>query len=313
MAVKPHQTSSHAKPVAIQEAVVIRNLSFVSILGNTVLSGFKLFAGIAGHSSAMISDAVHSMSDVLTTLIAWVGVKISKKESDSAHPYGHERLECIASLILGAVLFVTGAGIGKVGLEHILFLTQQSLPIPGPIALAAAIVSIIGKEAMFWYTRYYANLIHSSAFLADAWHHRSDAFSSIGSLIGIAGAMLGFPLLDPAASVVICLFILHVSWGILKDAVVKLLDTSCGPEYENQLREFVSSQEGVVCVDLLRSRMFGNKVYVDLEIQSDGEQSLREAHAVAEQVHTAVEYQFPDVKHIMIHVNPTGGPRHSGI
>ena len=300
----PQHNQTPRRPTAPEEAAIIRKLSFVSIFGNAVLSGFKLFAGIAGNSSAMISDAIHSFSDVLTTLIAWIGVKISKKDSDSAHPYGHERLECIASLLLGAVLLVTGLGIGKVGLTHILSRDYETLAIPSLIALIAAVVSIVGKEAMYWYTRYYAKLIHSSAFLADAWHHRSDAFSSISSLIGIGGAMLGFPVLDSVASVVICLFIIKVSYDILKDAVTKLLDTSCGEEYETKLRDYVSAQGGVVCVDMLHSRMFGNKVYIDLEIQVDGDKPLRDAHAIAEQVHTGVEQHFPDVKHIMIHVNP---------
>lgn len=295
--------ATQSKAAPLNEAAVIRNLSLVSVLGNAVLSGFKLFAGITGHSSAMISDAVHSFSDVLTTLIAWVGVKISKKDSDAEHPYGHERLESIASL-LGLVLLLTGLGIGKAGLETIFSGNYQGLTPPGAIALAAAIVSIVGKEAMYWYTRHYALLIHSSAFLADAWHHRSDAFSSIGSLIGIAGAMLGFPVLDSVASVVICLFILKVSYDIIKDAVTKLLDTSCGAEYEEKLRCFIAGQNGVEGVDLLHTRMFGNKVYIDLEIEVDGDKTLREAHAVAEQVHTDVEGAFPEVKHVMIHVNP---------
>ena len=305
---KQPQLSSAAQQRELNEEAVIRKLSFVSIAGNTVLSGFKFFAGITGNSSAMISDAIHSFSDVLTTLIAWIGVKISKKASDSAHPYGHERLECIVSLLLGAVLMITGLGIGKVGLEAILSGRYETIAIPSAIALVAAVISIVGKEAMYWYTRYYAKLINSSAFLADAWHHRSDALSSIGSLIGIAGAMLGFPVLDSVASVVICLFILKVSYDILKDAVAKLLDTSCGAAYEQTLRDYVANEKGVICVDLLRSRMFGNKVYVDLEIQVDGDKSLREAHEIAEQVHTDVEHNFPDVKHIMIHVNPACVP-----
>lgn len=301
---KEKQIQSTSQPKVLNETLVIRKLSLVSVIGNAVLSGFKLFAGITGNSSAMISDAIHSFSDVLTTLIAWIGVKISKKASDSSHPYGHERLECIASLLLGAVLLVTGLGIGKVGLTNIFSRNYETIAIPSTIALIAAIISIVGKEAMYWYTRYYAKLIHSSAFLADAWHHRSDAFSSIGSLIGIAGAMMGFPVLDSVASVVICLFIVKVSYDILKDAVAKLLDTSCGEAYEKQLSEYVSAQNGVMGVDMLRSRMFGNKVYIDLEIQVDGNKDLRAAHEVAEQVHTNVEHQFPDVKHIMIHVNP---------
>lgn len=299
------QTDTVSRKNPIDESTAIRKMSFVSVAGNAVLSGFKFFAGVTGNSGAMISDSIHSFSDVITTLIAWIGVKASKKEADAAHPYGHERIECIASLLLGIVLLGTGLGVGQVGLENIFSGNYQALAVPSAIALVAAVVSIVSKEAMYWYTRYYANLIHSSAFLADAWHHRSDAFSSIGSLIGIAGAMMGYPVLDSVASVVICLFIVKASYDILKDGVVKLLDTSCGESYDKKMADYISGQEGVVCVDSLRSRMFGNKVYIDLEIQVDGEKSLREAHQVAERIHDDVEKTFPDVKHIMIHLNPT--------
>lgn len=183
------QTETVSRKNLIDEAAAIRKMSFVSVAGNAVLSGFKFFAGVTGNSGAMISDSIHSFSDVITTVIAWIGVKASKKEADSAHPYGHERMECIASLFLGIILLATGLGVGKVGLENIISGDYETLAIPGTISLVAAIVSIVSKEAMYWYTRYYARLINSSAFLADAWHHRSDAFSSIGSLIGIGGAM----------------------------------------------------------------------------------------------------------------------------
>ena len=286
------------------EAVIIRKLSMVSLIGNTALSGFKMFAGIAGNSGAMISDAIHSFSDVLTTLIAWIGVKVSKKAADDSHPYGHERLECVASLILGLVLMATGLGVGKVGIENIIANQYDALAVPKAIALAAAVFSIIGKEAMFWYTRHYARIIHSSAFMADAWHHRSDALSSIGSLIGIAGAMLGYPVMDSIASVVICLFILKVAYDISKDALIKMLDTSCGEDYDEQLTSFIAEKESVLSVDMLHSRMFGNKVYIDLEISVDGNKSLREAHEVAEHIHKDVEHNYPQIKHIMIHVNP---------
>lgn len=291
------------KPV--EEATVIRNLSLVSIVGNVVLAGFKLFAGIAGNSGAMVSDAIHSMSDVITTFIAFFGVKFSRQAADEEHPYGHDRLECVASLVLGMLLLITGIGVGKVGIDHIFAGSYESLAVPGPIALVAAVLSIAGKEAMYWYTRYYAKLINSAAFMADAWHHRSDAFSSVGSLIGIGGAMLGYPVLDSVASVVICLFIGKVAYDILKDALAKMLDTSCGEAYEKKLTDFIEKQPEVEGVDLLHTRMFGNKVYVDLEISVDGSKSLREAHAVAERVHNQVEAHYPDTKHIMIHVNPT--------
>ena len=291
---------------SIHENAIIKKISLVSIVGNIILSGFKLFAGIYGRSGAMISDSIHSMSDVITTFIAFLGVKISKKPADKEHPYGHDRLECVAALLLGAILLVTGIGIGKAGMQNIIAGNYNTLAVPDMIALVAAILSIVGKEAMYWYTRYYAKIIDSAAFMADAWHHRSDAFSSVGSLIGISGAMLGFPVLDSVASVVICLFILKVSCDILRDAIRKMLDTACDADYEKKLTDYISSQEEVIRVDLLQSRMFGNKVYIDLEIAIEGDKSLRAAHRIAEQIHDKVEKTFPEIKHIMIHVNPAG-------
>ena len=290
---------------AFNENAIIKQISLVGIIGNIILCAFKMFAGIVGKSGAMVSDAVHSLSDVFATFIAFLGVKMSKRGADKAHPYGHERMECIASMILGLILLVTGVGIGKVGLQNILSGNYETLSVPGTIALAAAIVSIVVKEAMYWYTRHYARILNSAAFMADAWHHRSDAFSSVGSLIGIGGAMLGFPVLDAVASVVICLFILKVASDILLDAVKKMLDTSCGDAFETELEKYILEQKDVVRVDLLHTRMFGNKVYIDLEISVDGNKTFREAHAVAESVNANVEKKFPNTKHIMIHVNPT--------
>lgn len=301
---KENLTQSTVSEKAIDENSIIRRVSLVGILGNVALSVFKLFAGIVGSSGAMVSDAVHSLSDVFATFIAFLGVRMSKKEADKEHPYGHERFECVASLLLGAILLITGIGIGKTGLEKIFAGNYEALAIPSVLALVAAIVSIISKEAMYWYTLHYAKVLNSPAFKADAWHHRSDAFSSIGSLIGIAGAMLGFTVMDSIASVVICLFILKVSYDILKDSIVKMMDTSCGEEYEEALTAFINEQEGVIQVDKLHSRMFGNKVYIELEIQVDGNLSLFEAHDIAERVHDDVEENFPDIKHIIIHLNP---------
>lgn len=303
---RPKKRTSTAWPAKppVNEDAVIRQLSLVGIIGNVILSSFKLYAGLAGRSGAMVSDAVHSLSDVFATFIAFLGVKLSRRSADENHPYGHERLECVASLILGVILLGTGAGIGLSGLKSIFSGDNDALAVPGTVALIAAVVSIAVKESMYWYTRHYAKLLNSAAFMADAWHHRSDAFSSVGALIGIAGAMLGFPVLDCVASVVICLFILKVSCDILKDALAKMLDTSCGEDFEKRLAAYIAGQEDVYCVDTLHSRMFGNKVYVDLEIQVDGSKPLREAHEVAERIHDRVEKDFPDIKHIMIHLNP---------
>ena len=283
-----------------QEGRIIARVSALTILGNILLTVFKLFAGIMGHSGAMVSDAIHSMSDVAATAITYFGIRLSRKDADQQHPYGHERVECLVSLLLGLLLFM----VGWEGILKIAGGSYDQLTVPSALALAAAIVSILTKEAMYWYTRHYALLLNSTAFMADAWHHRSDALSSVGSLIGIGGAMLGFPVLDPVASIAICLCILKVAFDILKDAVKKMLDTSCDPEYEETLSNFISAQPGVIRLDSLRTRMFGSRVYVDLEIAVEGEKPLREAHSIAEQVHDGVEAQFPNVKHIMIHVNP---------
>lgn len=286
------------------ETKIVNRISAVGIVGNIGLTAFKLFAGIAANSGAMISDAIHSLSDIFATFIAFLGVKLSQKSADREHPYGHERLECVASLILGLILLVTGLGIGAAGLQKIMKGHYDQLAVPGTLALVAAAVSIIVKESMYWYTRHYAKILNSAAFMADAWHHRSDALSSIGSLAGIAGAMLGFPVLDPVASVVICVFILKVAYDILKDALNKMLDTSCSEEYEKKLAEYIRTQDEVVRLDMLRTRMFGNKIYIDAEIAVDQRKNLAEAHAVAERVHDGVEKSFENIKHIMIHVNP---------
>lgn len=283
---------------------VAMKVSFVSITANIFLSVFKLFAGLVAHSGAMISDAVHSASDVFSTIIVIIGIKISAKDSDKEHPYGHERLECVAAIVLATILCITGIGIGYSALENIISGKYNSLEVPGMLALVAAVASIAVKEAMFWYTRLYAKKIDSSALMADAWHHRSDSLSSIGALIGISGARLGFPILDSIASLVICVFIAKAAYDIFKDAVKKMVDEACDEETEKQLRELALAQEGVLGIDLLRTRVFGNKIYVDIEIRADGDKPLRETHAIAEKVHDKIENNFPKVKHIMVHVNP---------
>lgn len=282
---------------------IVNKLSRVGILGNVLLSAFKLFAGIFGKSGAMVSDAVHSLSDVFATLIAYIGVRLSQRQEDTEHPYGHERLECVAALILGLILAGTGLGIGSSGIRKIFF-ERASLETPTLLPLIAAVVSILVKEGIFRYTMHYAEKLDSAAFRADAWHHRSDALSSVGSFIGIGMARLGFPIMDPIASLVICVLILKVAFDIIRDAITKMLDTSCSDDYEQKLRRFVEEQPGVEGVDLLHTRQFGNKVYVDLEIAVNRDLSLGDAHAIAERVHSGVEQNFPNVKHVMIHVNP---------
>ena len=283
---------------------VAMKVSFVSIAANVILSVFKLFAGIFAHSGAMVSDAVHSASDVFSTIVVIIGIRISSKKSDKEHPYGHERMECVAAIVLATILAVTGLGIGFNAVVKILSGDYANLEVPGFMALLAAIISIAVKEGMYWYTRINAKKIDSSALMADAWHHRSDALSSVGALVGIAGARLGFPVCDAAASLCICFFIARAAYEIFKDAVDKMVDKACDEETEKELRNCALAQEGVLGVDLLRTRVFGNKIYVDIEIRADGDETLREAHRIAERVHDSIEEKFAKVKHIMVHVNP---------
>ena len=283
---------------------VANRVSLVTIIGNVALSVIKLLAGIIAHSSAMISDAVHSASDVFSTFVVIIGIKLASKKPDKEHPYGHERMECVAAIVLAMVLFITGLGIGLEAVKNIIHGNYGDLQVPGVLALIAAIVSIVSKEAMYWYTRHYAKKIDSSALMADAWHHRSDAFSSIGALIGIGTSRLGYPVMDSIASLVIFVFIVKAAFDIFKDAIDKMVDHSCDEEIEKQIYECVMKNENVMGIDLLQTRVFGNKIYVDVEIQADASYTLQKAHDIAEAVHDDIEESFPKVKHIMVHVNP---------
>lgn len=283
---------------------VVMKVSRASILVNIFLSVFKLAAGIAASSGAMVSDAVHSASDVFSTFIVMAGVKISRKEADKEHPYGHERMECVAAILLAAVLFITGVGIGYDGIQKIAQGSYGKLEAPGRLALVAAAVSVVTKEWMFWYTKFYAKKANCGALMADAWHHRSDALSSIGSFIGVLGARMGFAAMDPAASAVICLFIIKAAYDIFKDAVDKMVDKACDDRVAERIRHAVMGQQGVIRIDDLATREFGNRIYVDVEIAAAGEKTLYETHAIAKAVHDRIEEEFPDVKHIMVHVNP---------
>ncbi len=285
----------------VQTAV---RVSVVSIVSNTILSLFKLAAGFIAHSGAMISDGVHSASDVFSSIIVIIGVKLAGDKPDNEHPYGHERFECVAAIILAVLLSLTGLLIGAEAIGDITAGDYKYFTPPGIPALIAALVSIAVKEAMFHYTRHYAKIINSGAVMADAWHHRSDALSSVGALIGIIGARNGIPILEPIASIVICIFILKAALEIFADAVNKMVDRSCDDETEDAIRDCVLSHENVIGIDLLKTRIFGNKIYADIEICVDGSKTLTESHEIAEQVHNAVEKNFPNLKHIMVHVNP---------
>lgn len=289
------------KPILSDKKVIYR-VSTVSIVCNVFLASFKFIAGIVGHSAAMVSDAVHSTSDVAGTILVIIGAHLSSKAADKEHPYGHERMECVISILLADILAVVGIAIGYSGVMKII--DPATIVTPTLLPLIAAIVSIVMKEGLYWYTIISARKINSVSLKAEAWHHRSDAFSSIGSFAGILGARLGYPVLDPVAAIIIAIFIMKVSIDIFRETMDKMIDKTCPDEIVNKLRGEVLSVDRVEHIDTLMTRQFGSKIYVDVEITMDGELTLFEAHKTAEEVHHLLERENPNIKHCMVHVNP---------
>ena len=244
-------------------------VSGVGAACNALLTIFKIVAGILARSSAMLADAVHSASDLLGSAAVMLGAAVSHKAADRGHPYGHEKLECLASIAVGMLLTAAGAAIGYAGLRRIL--SGDALRTPGALALWAAAVSVVVKEALYWYTIRAARRLDSVSLRAEAWHHRSDALSSVGSFAGILAARLGLPIFDPIASLVICVLIFKVAFDVLRESVERLTDHACPEETVAGMRAALP---------------------------------LREAHAIAESAHHAIERDFPAAKHCTVHVNP---------
>ncbi|MDR1965270.1 MAG: cation diffusion facilitator family transporter [Synergistaceae bacterium] len=275
-----------------------------TVIANVLLSAFKLYAGIYAHSAAMVSDAVHSVSDVFSTVIVIIGIRAAGRDADEGHQYGHERFESVAAILLAVMLAAAGCAIGYGGILKLYGASTGQIATPGVMALAAAITSILVKEAMYRYALGASKRANSGAMRADAWHHRSDALSSVGSLMGIFGARMGYPALDPAASVVICCFILKAAVEIFVDAIRKMTDEACGPDTIGKIEEIIMEQDGVLGLDALQTRRFGERIYVDVEIRADADATLALSHEIADRVHDAIEAGIPSVKHCMVHVNP---------
>ncbi|EJO5347846.1 cation transporter [Clostridium botulinum] len=279
-------------------------VSNITLISNIILSFVKVLFGIIGHSGATVADGIHSLSDVLSTIAVIIGLKISSKPADKNHPYGHEKLEAVTSKLLATMLFLTALFIGYSGIKVII---NKNFSIPSKITVYVAILSILTKEWMYRYTLKASKKINSTALKADAWHHRSDSLSSIGTLIGIVGARLKYPILDPIASLVICIFVIKVSIDIYKDSVNQLVDHCADEKTINMITDQIKSIKEVERIDLLKTRLHGSKLYVDVEIALDYSLSLKESHSIAEKVHDKIESSNNNIIHCMIHVNPYEG------
>ena len=271
-----------------------------TIIGNFILAFIKILIGFIARSTAMLADGMHSLSDVVTTIGVIIGLKLSHKEADKSHPYGHERIESITSLFLSTVLFLVAISIGYSGIIKII---NHSYVTPGFSAIIAAITSIIVKELMYWYTIKYANEINSPSLKADAWHHRSDALSSIGALIGIAGARMGYPFLDPLVAIIIALVIIKVAFDICKQSIAQLIDEAASEDDVQVIIDKINSIDGIYEIKNLKTRQHSNRLYVDVDISVDATLTVEEGHNIASYVHNLIE-EDSRIKHCMVHVNP---------
>ena len=283
----------------------------VTLLGsivNFLLLVFKFLAGFLGHSSAMIADAVHSLSDFVTDIIVFVFVCISGKPQDEGHDYGHGKFETLATAIIGVVLLFVGIGIFLNSSRSIIDVCRGAeLESPGILALVAAFVSIVLKEILYQYTVYKGKRLASKVVIANAWHHRSDAFSSIGTLVGIGGAIFLGPawrILDPIAALVVSLFIMKVSYDLVKPCIDELLEKSLPKEVEDRIIEIILSHPGAVSPHNLRTRHIGNSIAIEVHIRMNSSMTLKDAHDITKRIETSLKNEFGQGTHIGIHMEP---------
>lgn len=286
----------------------IMSVTIIGSIANFLLLVFKFIAGFLGHSSAMIADAVHSLSDFVTDIIVLLFINISSKPKDESHDYGHGKYETLATSIIGIVLLFVGVGIFWEGLNKIMaFARGEELESPGMIALVAAVVSIIVKEVLYQITKSVGQKVNSQAVIANAWHHRSDAFSSIGTLIGIGGAILLGPkwrVLDPIAAVGVSIFIVKVALQLLMPAINDLLEKSLAKETEDEIISVIQRVDGIKDPHNLRTRRIGNDYAIEIHVRVNGETTVRQAHELTLEIENKLREKYGSNTHVVIHVEP---------
>lgn len=288
-------------------------MTLIGTVVNALLIVLKLVAGIIGRSSAMVADAVHSLSDFVTDAIVLIFVRIAGLPSDKGHDYGHGKYETLATLIIGCILAMAGIGLLISGIEQVVrSFNGELLPRPRMVALIVAVLSIASKEWLYRYTVKVGRATESQAVIANAWHHRSDAISSGGTLVGIAGAMfLGeqWRILDPLAAVMVSMFIIKSGYDIIRPSVSELLEASLPDSQEREIRTLVMSIDGIKNVHNLRTRRIGCTIAADMHVKMDGGMSLSEAHALASRAERAIKSQFGENSIVTIHMEPISEPQ----
>ncbi|MGV8964569.1 MAG: cation diffusion facilitator family transporter [Candidatus Saccharimonadaceae bacterium] len=289
----------------------IRNVTLVGTACNLFLTVGKIVAGVVGKSSAMIADGVHSLSDLITDIIVLVFIKVSGKERDHNHQYGHGKFETFATMLISFVLMIVGAGIFWSGAKKVLdSINGIVIEQPGYIALYAALISIVSKEGLYWYTKINGEKVNSQAMIANAWHHRSDAFSSIGTALGISGAILlgeQWRVLDPIAGIIVSLFIFKVAWSIANPSIQELLESALPVETENEISEIILNTIGVKAFHNLKTRKIGSIFAIEVHIKVDKELTVESSHQIATEVEKSLREKLGNQSHIGIHVEPYYG------
>ena len=286
----------------------IYRVTIIGGIANSLLVAFKFIAGFLGNSTAMIADAIHSLSDFVTDVIVLLFIRISSKPQDKSHDYGYGKYETLATTIIGLALFIVGAGLLWNSVTQIYLVWQGNvIPEPGMLAFWAALISIITKECVFQFTVYIGKKVNSQAVMANAWHHRSDAFSSIGTALGIGGAIfLGedWRILDPIAALVVSLFILKVAAGLLKDCIDELTEKSLPEDFEKDIEDLINQIPDVSGLHNLRTRKIGNHYAIEMHIRMNGDLSLLESHRKSSDLERIIKDKYGNNTHVGIHVEP---------
>ncbi len=288
-----------------EEKIIKRNTLFTMIV-NIFLAAIKLVSGILGNSLVLITDSINSIGDVLTNIVVYISSIFSKKEIDSEHPYGHEKIDSIISIFVGVVIIYTAYEVGSSAIILLINLIKGDavVNVPKWFALAAAMLTIVVKELLYRKTIRDSKKANSSALKAQALDHRSDTYASFGASVAIIAAMLGFGFLDPIVSIIIAILILKLGIEVILSGVNQVVDRAASPEITEQIKAVISKYKDVKSIDDIKTRMFAMKVYVDLEIGLDYFLTLEASHDIAERIHEDIENTIPDVLHCMIHVNP---------
>ena len=286
----------------------IRNVTLIGSFINLLLTIGKIIAGIVGHSSAMIADGIHSLSDFITDVVVIVFIRVSGKGRDKNHHYGHGKFETFATMLISFVLIIVGLGILITGAVKIIdSLKGELIERPGYIALYAALISIVCKEGIFWYTKIEGVRLNSQAMIANAWHHRSDALSSIGTALGISGAILlgeRWRILDPIAGVIVSLFILKVAWDIAKPSIDELLDSSLPETTEKEIEVLIAGTKGVEYFHNLRTRKIGEVISVEVHVKVDKNMTVELSHQIATEIEITIRKRCGERTHVIVHIEP---------